>query len=719
MKQKIINLQQKLAQGLVGREQTVKTALLSAVAGENVLLIGPPGTGKSMVSRRISQAIAPKEGASPYFEYLLTKFSTPEELFGPLSISALKQDRFERKTEGYLPDVQVAFLDEIFKASSSILNSLLTILNERKYHNGTESLDIPLQALVAASNELPKGQAELAALYDRFLLRCFVDYLDQNDLSRLFTLPQAADIAPSEQLTAADLADIQAQAREVVFPENIQKVLRDIWQQHAETFKEHADEQLSDRRFVKVLNLLRVSAATNGRSEVDLSDVMLLKDCLWNNDENREKVMGLLTKMLQRYDQMIEISEQAAMPSETLAENTTQKRVTARGGVIKGYRGSGTEYDPILIENLDHLIGLQRENIGPKGYYFRQTADIDCTALGDSWISILFKGCYDGAGYAIKKQSNNCYSLFSKLQEGSEVCTLTLEGLGLCNDAVASVIHGCQSTVFLIGNTFTSSKMLDCHAGENLVNGMVSDQSHIVHSSAGRSIALGLQNSVVESCQSGSFLIGGDIQQQSVVRNCCVNMDGVKKHYFLDGYIAGSWNHMGLIGRILYDSKLENVYVQGKVFYYQLESYRNSDYARFSGIVAEAKPGTICGALVGLVEEKGGKLGGMTYIINNEVRDNEEVVDLVHERNAFLGSNHWGSDYTGAQKLPPALFSQYYCEHILGWDFDTVWDWNEQENRPVLKPYQQGMLGTSSHSEQTPKNKQSLLQQQVMANIWL
>lgn len=298
MKQKIVNLQQKLAQGLVGREQTIKTALLSAVAGENVLLIGPPGTGKSMVSRRISQAIAPKEGASPYFEYLLTKFSTPEELFGPLSISALKQDRFERKTEGYLPDVQVAFLDEIFKASSSILNSLLTILNERKYHNGTESLDIPLQALVAASNELPKGQAELAALYDRFLLRCFVDYLDQNDLSRLFTLPQAADIAPSEQLTAANLADIQAQAREVVFPENIQKVLRDIWQQHAETFKEHADEQLSDRRFVKVLNLLRVSAATNGRSEVDLSDVMLLKDCLWNNDENREKVAELIMGMV-------------------------------------------------------------------------------------------------------------------------------------------------------------------------------------------------------------------------------------------------------------------------------------------------------------------------------------------------------------------------------------------------------------------------------------
>lgn len=357
MKQKIINLQQKLAQGLVGREQTIKTALLSAVAGENVLLIGPPGTGKSMVSRRISQAIAPKEGASPYFEYLLTKFSTPEELFGPLSISALKQDRFERKTEGYLPDVQVAFLDEIFKASSSILNSLLTILNERKYHNGTESLDIPLQALVAASNELPKGQAELAALYDRFLLRCFVDYLDQNDLSRLFTLPQAADIAPSEQLTAAELADIQAQAREVVFPENIQEVLRDIWQQHAETFKEHADEQLSDRRFVKVLNLLRVSAATNGRSEVDLSDVMLLKDCLWNNDENREKVAELIRNELVKRG-AVKDSNGQVVSHNSLIQKKSSNQISSLNEVVlldKHAPGNGGDVLEIYVKDGDQV----------------------------------------------------------------------------------------------------------------------------------------------------------------------------------------------------------------------------------------------------------------------------------------------------------------------------------------------------------------------------
>ena len=137
IKAKLALLLEQLNHGLVDREATMKSALLSILAGENMLLIGPPGTAKSLVARRISQSFSHKNqvSATTYFEYLLTKFSTPEEIFGPLSISELKADRFKRNTDGYLPSVKIAFLDEVFKASSSILNALLTIMNERIYRS--------------------------------------------------------------------------------------------------------------------------------------------------------------------------------------------------------------------------------------------------------------------------------------------------------------------------------------------------------------------------------------------------------------------------------------------------------------------------------------------------------------------------------------------------------------------------------------------------------
>ncbi|WP_343292749.1 AAA family ATPase [Vandammella animalimorsus] len=309
MRDKLSALLQQLNHGLIGREETLRTALLTLLAGENLLLIGPPGTGKSLLARRISQALAQPQQGSAYFEYLLTKFSTPEELFGPLSISALKQDRFHRQTQGYLPTVQVAFLDEIFKASSSILNALLTVLNERKYHNGTSTEDIPLQTLVAASNELPLGQAELAALYDRFLLRCFVGYVGAQERAELFDLPAAATVEPQNRLNSKELNRLRKAAAKIIFPENVRQMVLDIWQAHQQAFKEDADEQLSDRRMVKALHLLRVSAASNERQEVDFSDLLLLKDCLWNHEANRAKVLELIRGVL-RTPRLLSVNEQ-------------------------------------------------------------------------------------------------------------------------------------------------------------------------------------------------------------------------------------------------------------------------------------------------------------------------------------------------------------------------------------------------------------------------
>ena len=271
-----------LAEGLVERDVAVRLALLAALAGEHLLLVGPPGTAKSLVARRLRLAF---EGAT-YFERLLTRFSVPEELFGPLSIKRLEEDRYERLTESYLPTASIAFLDEIFKANSAILNALLTLLNEREFDNGSRREKTPLVAVVGASNELPEGD-ELDALFDRFLLRLHVAPVSARAFPTLLHLKdEEIPILPKEiGLTTDFLRAVRQGAESVEMHDNVTALLGDLRDRCA------AEKiPVSDRRWRKIVKLLRTSAFSNGRDSVSIWDCWLLQHCLWSKADDRKKI---------------------------------------------------------------------------------------------------------------------------------------------------------------------------------------------------------------------------------------------------------------------------------------------------------------------------------------------------------------------------------------------------------------------------------------------
>ena len=290
IKDRIREVLQCISVGIYGKECIISKVLLCALAGESMFILGPPGTAKSLIARRLKSIFKDAKA----FEYLMSRFSTPDEIFGPVSIAKLKnEDKYERLVTDYLPDASIVFLDEIWKAGPAIQNSLLTAINERIYKNGLSLIKLPMKVLIAASNELPEEGQGLEALWDRFLIRIVTNSID--DESLFFDMVKAnssSEIMLPDSLLISDdeYFSWQEKITKVAIPNDICIIVSCIRKRLAKESEkdeyQKSDFYISDRRWKKIFHLMQTSAFINGRSSIDITDCLVMIHCLWNHADH-------------------------------------------------------------------------------------------------------------------------------------------------------------------------------------------------------------------------------------------------------------------------------------------------------------------------------------------------------------------------------------------------------------------------------------------------
>ena len=360
-------LLQEMNRGIYEKNTEISLSLLAALAGESVILLGPPGVAKSMVARQLKTAFRDAQS----FEYLMSRFSTPDEIFGPVSIQKLKtSDTYERAVEGYLPTADVVFLDEIWKAGPAIQNTLLTVINEKLFRNGNREMHLPLKLLVAASNELPAKGEGLEALWDRFVIRIESRPIKLEKNFRAMLLESHADFSRSTRVLGhadfadnADFSNLKITAEEYAeWAEKICKIgvkeevldaisaiRKSLRAVNVDEAAERRNIYVSDRRWKNIVHLLRTSAFMQDREEVDICDLLPIYHCLWQEPEERDAIRSIVIRAL-----FSPFAEKLVEMKNALAEDIKYHRVRRNPDDGRDYEGE--------IETLsDGLTSLERQ----------------------------------------------------------------------------------------------------------------------------------------------------------------------------------------------------------------------------------------------------------------------------------------------------------------------------------------------------------------------
>ncbi|WP_417858134.1 AAA family ATPase [Xanthomarina gelatinilytica] len=365
---------------LYEREEAINLTFLAALAGESIFLLGKPGVAKSLIARRLKEVF--KNGEA--FEYLMHRFSTPDEIFGPIAISKLKDnDTYERKTKHYLPQADVVFLDEIWKAGPSIQNTLLTVINEKIYRNGQQVLNIPLKALIAASNELPAKNEGLGALWDRFIVRLMVNpiqnqsafesYLSDDFKDRTFNIPETLKI------TNQEYEQWQEAINDIKLSKPVIDCIHTI-RHYIEEYNKAEETKLyiSDRRWKKIVRLLKTAAFCNNRQEVTIVDGFLISHAIWDHDNQIPYVNQMVQKAI-AVNAYPDIEELQALEEEITNFEVYINKVTQIEEEVSYQK-------PILVDRDGELYYKLEENFELENYgdYYNHLKEEDFNKLNTS-----------------------------------------------------------------------------------------------------------------------------------------------------------------------------------------------------------------------------------------------------------------------------------------------------------------------------------------------